>query len=76
MRPVKIYWKGRGILSIRRNKNHGALTNIATSPFSFTVTIFTADESDDEDERPSRRRRIAERAAEGAEDEEVNFQFL
>ncbi len=33
-----------------------------------------ADESDDEDERPSRRRRIAERAAEGAEDEEVQFQ--
>ena len=32
--------------------------------------MFT-EESDDEDERPSRRRRIAERAAEGAEDEEV-----
>ena len=31
-----------------------------------------ADESDEEGERPSRRRRLAERAAEGADDEEVS----
>lgn len=32
--------------------------------------IWLTDESDDEDERPSRRRRLGERAAEGADEDE------